>query len=56
MKPPTKRLKPQTEAPVMLSVWVPLSMIQSLDAAAKQQDTDRSKLVRRAIRTTLQAS
>lgn len=44
---------PPTEETTMLSVWVPKALIRELDAAAKSQDLDRSKVVRKALRQAL---
>lgn len=47
---PNKTNNPGT---TMIAVWVPVEMARKLDSAAKAQDLDRSKLIRRAIRETL---
>lgn len=37
----------------LISVWVPRELIRQLDTAAKSQDLDRSKLIRKALRHAL---
>ena len=46
---------PPTNSPetALISVWVPKSLIRELDAAAKSQDLDRSKVIRKALRQSL---
>lgn len=42
------------EGSVLLTVWVPEPIAARLAEAVKTQDTDRSKLLRRAIRRELE--
>jgi len=38
----------------LISFWAPANIAAALDAAVKAQDTDRSKLIRRAVRRELE--
>jgi len=46
----TKRLNGTS---ALVAVWVPTNILEQLDRLAAEQDTDRSKLIRRAIRSNL---
>lgn len=52
MKQP-KRNKTNSPDTTMIAVWVPKELARKLDAEAKAQDLDRSKLIRRALRQSL---
>lgn len=34
----------------LVAVWIPNGMVEALDVAVKQEDTDKSKIIRRALR------
>jgi metal-responsive CopG/Arc/MetJ family transcriptional regulator len=38
----------------LVSVWIPLPLFHGLERAVQTQDTDRSKLIRAALREKLQ--
>ena len=37
----------------LVAVWIPNELVRAMDAAAKRDDLDRSKLLRKALRETL---
>ena len=39
----------------MISLWIPKALLAAIDAAVTDEDSDRSKFVRRAIRKHLGA-
>ena len=55
-KPPTRR---QTRGAVQkagatfVAAWIPDEIVDALDLAVKRQDTDRSKIIRKALRSFL---
>lgn len=52
--PMSKRHNKRTQKPsTLVAVWVPDEIVASLDQAVKVQDTDRSKLIRKALRSYL---
>ena len=40
----------------MISLWIPKALLAAIDAAVTDEDSDRSKFVRRAIRKHLSRS
>jgi hypothetical protein len=40
----------------MVTVWIPSALLQAIDTAVAEHDTDRSKFVRNAIRRALNAN
>ena len=53
MKRKTKRTN---EAATMIGVWVPTDLLTQLDAAVRENDSDRSKLIRKAVKQLLARS
>jgi metal-responsive CopG/Arc/MetJ family transcriptional regulator len=49
MKKKTTRKKKEC----LVAVWLPRSLLRALDKAAASRDTDRSKLIREALRKEL---
>lgn len=45
--------KKQPKRSTLVALWIPGSMLAALDDAVATEDTDRSKLIRRAIRNHL---
>lgn len=52
-KPRSSPHQTNSQETALISVWVPKSLIRELDAAAKNQDLDRSKVIRKALRQSL---
>lgn len=48
-----KRYTTNSKDTTLIAVWMPTALARQLDAAAKSQDLDRSKLIRRVLRQTL---
>ena len=53
MKRPKKTSRTNSEDTALIAVWMPVEMVRKIDQIAKARDLDRSKLIRRAIRTEL---
>ena len=43
----TKRTQKQS---TLVAVWVPTELVEKLDSLARERDSDRSKIIRSAIR------
>ena len=41
------------EGATFIAAWIPDDIVAALDAAVEEQDTDRSKLIRKAVRQLL---
>jgi len=54
-KPPSNRPRGSVkkDASTIVALWVPDELLAALDAAVLRNDTDRSKLIRQAIRKQL---
>ncbi len=56
---PNQPSKPQTRGAVQkagstfIAAWIPDEIVQAIDLAVKRDDTDRSKLIRKALRSYL---
>ena len=48
-----RRNKRTNKDSTLVAVWVPTDLLALVDKVAETQDTDRSKLIRRAIRSSL---
>lgn len=47
----SQRQNKRTQKPsTLVAVWVPTDLVERLDQLAKAQDSDRSKIIRHAIR------
>jgi metal-responsive CopG/Arc/MetJ family transcriptional regulator len=55
MKPPRKN-STNSKYTTLVAVWMPTELVRQMDAAAKQQDLDRSKLLRKALRQAIRPS
>ena len=47
-----RKTKRTNETSTLVAVWVPTDLLAKLDILARQTDSDRSKLIRQAIRTS----
>jgi metal-responsive CopG/Arc/MetJ family transcriptional regulator len=43
----------RTKNAVLVSVWMPIEMLQLVDSVVRTEDSDRSKVIRRALRHKL---
>lgn len=50
-----KRGAVQKDTSKLVNVWIPDAMVEVMDLAAAEEDLDRSKLIRRAVREMLDA-
>ncbi len=48
-----KRGAVQKRGATFVAAWIPDEVVDAMDQAVKQQDTDRSKLIRKALRNYL---
>lgn len=48
-----KPKKTNSRVTTLVAVWMPNELVREMDAAAKREDTDRSKLMRKALRASL---
>lgn len=49
----TRQTKRTKQTATLVAVWVPNELLTQLDAAAVARDSDRSKVIRHAIRNNL---
>lgn len=52
--PTPQRTKPKGKKPLL--IFFPDEVVKELSALAKKEDTDRSKLIRKAVRNFIKAS
>jgi metal-responsive CopG/Arc/MetJ family transcriptional regulator len=45
--------KGRSKKEVLVAVWLPVELLRTLDRATAARDTDRSKLIRKALRKEL---
>lgn len=45
-----RQTKRTNKASVLVAVWVPTELVDQLDRLAREKDSDRSKIIRSAIR------
>lgn len=48
-----KRKSTNSKATTLVAVWMPTELVRELDAAAKREDLDRSKILRKALRQAI---
>lgn len=48
-----KKKVPRQKKEILVAVWLPRELLRVLDKAAAARDTDRSKLIREALRRHL---
>jgi len=46
-----KRGAVKTRSSELVALWVPKQLVLALDRAVREEDSDRSKFIRRALRT-----
>jgi len=47
--------KTNSKSTTLVAVWMPNELVREMDAAAKREDLDRSKLLRKALRQNLRS-
>lgn len=54
-KPPnqSQRGSVHKESAIFVAAWIPSDVVVALDLVVREQDTDRSKLIRKALRRYL---
>jgi len=45
--------KTNSKATTLVAVWMPVDLVREMDAAAKREDSDRSKILRKALRQAI---
>ena len=51
---PTRKTNSKTTT--LVAVWMPVELVLEMDAAAQREDSDRSKILRKALRHSIRAN